>query len=223
MRRIFLLTFFICLGLLFGLTSVHAQAPGYAEILSPLDGEAVSGLTTIVGSASHPLFVSYELAFTYQNSEVETWFPIVEISEIQIVDDRLGLWDTTGITDGEYVLRLRVNLSNDTTLEDIIENVRVRNQSAAETPTPGLLSGPSPVPATQTPSPTPRATPIPMAVSPGSGVVVRSFRTGLATGALILCGVGAFFFIRRSVRVRWGILRMRRMLWQDERRKKRGR
>ena len=223
MRRVQILisiaSLFLSLG---GYASAGAQAPGYAEIVAPGPGDAVQGLMTIQGSASHPLFVSYDLAFTFQDAPLTTWFEIVENRELEVVDGRLGLWDTNGIADGEYQLRLRVHLENGTTLEDIIEGVRVRNTSTVETPTPAAVGA---VAATETPpaaTPTSMPTPIILPDPPGGSSVLQAFQYGLIGGAAVTLALGIYLFVRRRVRVRWGVLRMRRMLWQDERRKRRG-
>lgn len=206
---------------LFSFMTAEAQAPGYAEIVSPSAGEAVTGLMTIEGSASHPLFVAYDLAFTYQDTDIETWFFIVETRSVQVVDERLGLWDTNGISDGEYKLRLRILLQNGTTLEDVIEGIRIRNETTIETATPAAVKGSlptsTPVPATPTTHPTSVALP----GSPGGSSVVLALETGLTIGSIGMIVLGIYLYIRRRIRIRWGILRMRRMLWQDERKKRR--
>jgi hypothetical protein len=206
----------------FGYQMGAAQAPGYAEIVSPAPGEAVQGLFTLQGSASHPLFEAYDLAFAYQQAPISTWFSIVERREIEVVDGRLGLWDTSGISDGEYQLRLRVYLENGTTLEDIIEGVRVRNRSQIETPTPAAVSGNQPTATSVPPTSTPGPTPIIIASPPGGSSVLIFLQSGFIIGAAALLSLGIYLYIRRRVRVRWGILRMRRMLWYEDRKKRRG-
>lgn len=206
---------------LLGFDTRAAQAPGYAEIVSPRPGEAVTGLITVQGSASHPLFVSYDLAFTYQDAPLTTWFPIVESREAPIVDDRLGLWDTNGISDGEYKLRVRVHLENDTTLEDVIEGIRIRNDSPIETPTAVAPGAVLPTITAPAPTVTPRPTPLVIAQAPGGSSVLQALQIGLVLGAAATILLGIYLYVRRRVRLRWGVLRMRRMLWQDERKKRR--
>jgi hypothetical protein len=216
------LAILIIAGSICGYVTAEAQAPGYAEIVSPSPGEAVQGLVTIQGSASHPLFMSYDLTFTYQDAPISTWFPIVEDRDVEAVDGRLGLWDTTGISDGEYRLRLRVHLENGTTLEDVIEGIRVRNKSIIETPTPAAVGGSLPTVTAPPPTPTLRPTPILPIESPGGSSVFTALRNGLIIGAILTTASIIYLYVRRSIRIRWGILRMRRMLWRDERRKRRG-
>ncbi len=221
-RRRAIAVIFITTLSLIGFQVAGAQAPGYAEIVSPLPGEAVRGLLTIEGSASHPIFVAYDIAFTFQDAPLSTWFPIVETREMPVVDGPLGLWDTNGISDGNYKLRLRVHLENGTTLEDVIEGIRIRNESTIETPTPAAAGASMPT-ATQLPATsTPRPTPIAIAQPPGGSSVVRALQTGLLLGAVATISLGIYLLVRRKIRIRWGILRMRRMLWQDDRKKRRG-
>ena len=60
------------------LVGVAAQAPGYAEIVSPAGGEAIQGVYTIEGTAAHPAFASYQLSFAYAMDELQTWFLLGE-------------------------------------------------------------------------------------------------------------------------------------------------
>lgn len=62
-----------------------------------------------------------------------------------------------------------------------------------------------------------------MPESPGGSSVIQALEFGLIGGAVLTTAVVIYLFVRRRVRVRWGVLRMRRMLWQDERKQRRGR
>ncbi len=195
---------------------VNAQAPGYADITRPAAGEAIFGLVTIEGSADHPSFVSYELSFAYQPNPEDTWFPIMGSIQTSVSEGRLGIWDTTGITDGTYQLRLRVWLKNGNALEAIVPDLRVRNTIPTETPTAVKqvsLPSPSLIPVTQTPRPTP----IPPSFSDGRAHVGRIFTTGAILGGVSLLLLGGYLFARRSMSLRWAKLRMRRIHWRSER------
>jgi len=188
----------------------RAQVPGFVEIKQPAPGDAVSGLVTIYGTADHPAFSAYDLAFAYAENPTNTWFPIGEPSQLAVVEGRLGLWDTSEIADGEYVLRLRVWLQDGTSLEDIVSGVRVRNQSPAETPTP--------IPAV-TPAPESTSTPTPPLAPPASPQTPSSHRSraveALAIGvltALAALGLFALYILGRSVlRRRWAAMRARHL------------
>src|SRR5574341_1764171 len=87
---------------------VQAQDQGVAAITAPLEGAVVSGFVPVIGTATHPQFQRYELAFGYDPNPTDTWFSLGEPFASQVVNDVLGRWDTTGLSDGTYLLRLRV-------------------------------------------------------------------------------------------------------------------
>jgi hypothetical protein len=60
-----------------------------------------------------------------------------------------------------------------------------------------------------------------MPAPPGGSSVIQSLQIGLILGAVITISIGTYIYIRRRVRIRWGILRMRRMLWHEDRKKRR--
>ena len=168
MRKVFAILLF-----LFLLPSQIAQAQDGADfgVTSPLPGQVIQGLEVITGTVGLMGFSSYELSFAYSQDESGTWFPF-ESSGQPVFEGGLGTWDTTVLTDGDYDLRLRVNLLDGTVQEIIIPDLRVRNYTAAPTevpaPTPtefAQLVVPTaryvaPDPATPTPSfPTPTALP----------------------------------------------------------------
>jgi hypothetical protein len=213
-RRLCLL---IALGsIMFSTATATAQAPGYADISFPAAGEAVTGLVTLIGSASHPFFTEYDLAFSYPDDPSDTWFSIAEHVRQEIQSGPLGIWDTTGITDGVFRVRLRVFLDGRETLVVLSENVRVRNHTRIETATPGLvLNQTSPTP--ESPTSTPRPTPLPALVGDGSQMVARAFSVGAVIGLLGILSGAFYFFARQRIRIRMGVMRTRRMLGQEER------
>ena len=116
----------------------------------------------------------------------------------------LATWDTTTITDGNYNLRLRVSLADGTFTDVLVGNLRVRNYSPVETPTPVPTSPQAPTP-TLTPTITPTATPYPTPtqlppnpaeIAP-TDVWVSVGYGGLAAVALILL-LGAYLWLRRK-------------------------
>ncbi len=130
------------------LTPAHAQDVGVAVITSPLEGAVLNGLIPITGSATHPQFTRYELAFGYSPNPTDTWFSMQAPATSQVINEVLGTWDTTQISDGLYVLRLRVFYADGAYLESFVANVRVQNNSLTQPPP---TAGP---PATETPAPT---------------------------------------------------------------------
>ncbi len=155
-----------------------AQDQGLAVITSPLEASGATGIVPITGTATHPQFTRYELAFSYSPNPTDTWFPISPRGTAPVVNEVLVRWDTSQISDGLYTLRLRVFYGDDAFLEAFVGNLRVQNA----TPTPAVgagtePAGPSPtppLPATATqpvivlpPTSTPRATTV--AVQPSGG------------------------------------------------------
>jgi hypothetical protein len=147
---------------LLGNAGVSAQTQGVAVITSPLDGAILSGLVPITGTATHPQFQRYELAFAYSPNPTGVWFAIQAPVNTQVVNEIIGRWDTIQISDGLYTLRLRVYYSDTAYLEAFVQNVRVQNA----TPTAAVSSPQTPTPPVAITLP-PLATATPTATAPG--------------------------------------------------------
>jgi hypothetical protein len=193
-----------------------SQAPGYAEITRPAPGEAVVGLVTIWGTAYHPSLDHFDLAFAYEPNPTDTWFPIGDPGRSAVRDARLALWDTSGISDGTYTLRLQVWTSDGTVLAAQVRGVRVRNQRPAETNTPGPqpAAGTTPTHAPATPTPGPSLLPTP---ADGQTQVTRSLLLGAVSAAVGLALLAVYTGARRVVRHGWSSVRMRRLHGQADR------
>ena len=111
-----------------------------AAITSPVDGQEIAGTLTISGSASHPQFARYELAFGPDPNPKDAWQVFSENSQ-QIANNVLGSWNTTSVADGTYMLRLRVVRKDSNYSEAFVRGLAVRNQQPTKTPTP---SSPAP-------------------------------------------------------------------------------
>jgi hypothetical protein len=105
-------------------------------IVSPRPGDALQGKIVIAGTSDAIGFLSSELAFAYPTDPTGTWFLIAQ-SRVAVQDGSLAEWDTTAITDGNYTLRLRVFLDDGTSFDVLVPDLRVRNYTPVETPTPG--------------------------------------------------------------------------------------
>src|SRR5215211_6542983 len=104
---------FILLLILFLLA---AQDSPPVAITSPAPDELVRDQVTIMGRVNVPSFLSAQLDFAYASNPTDTWFNIQAFSQ-PLADSTLAVWDTTSITDGDYILRLRVNLQDGTVQE----------------------------------------------------------------------------------------------------------
>jgi hypothetical protein len=187
---------------------VPAAAQGAAPaISSPGAGQVLQGQVAITGTTEVPDFASAELAFAYANDPTGTWF-VIQAATQSIADGVLATWDTTSITDGDYALRLRVNLQ-DGTFQDVTVPVQVRNYTALPTPTPTLtptqpaLQIPTPMLLAASATPTTPAifTPTPLPPNPAEVTQNEIYRS-LQRGALIILGlfvvIGIFLRLRRS-------------------------
>lgn len=181
----------------FVLFLLAAQDTPPVAITSPRAAEVLRGIVSITGRLDVISFVSARLEFAYAANPTDTWFAIQTFSQ-PVFDTTLGSWDTTSITDGSYVLRLRVILE-DGTVQEATVPVQIGNEvvptptpepsstpepEAALLPTPFLLAA-SPTP-TEAPRPTPTLLP-PNPVSLQQGELYKS----LGRGALVILGLFA--------------------------------
>jgi len=178
---------------------IAAQNSSPVAILSPASGDIISGQVTITGTTDVLGFVSSQLDFSYASNLTDTWFAL-QTSSQPVVDSPLAIWDTSLITDGDYVLRLRV-IKDDGTFEEAVVQVKVQNDSPILTPTPIVTSTPNqidsqiPTPflvaSSPTPTLTPRPTPTPLPTNALSLNQV-SIYTSLGRGALVIIGLFVF-------------------------------
>jgi hypothetical protein len=231
---------FACLGLLAWLMPVAtacaplsgvplalAQTQGLAVITTPLDGATVSGIVPILGTAAHPQFLRYELAFAYSPNPTGTWFTLQDPVKTPVVNEVLGRWDTTGISDGVYTLRLRVYWTDRSFLEAFARDVRVQNATptppaplpntptagAAATPLSGGQATATPVivlPPTSTPRPTPPVAGANTTSRPGNPapswldrqVIGRAVLTGLTLTGGLFALLGLYLGFKAALRYR---------------------
>ncbi len=79
--------------------------PGQIQIDIPQNGEEVRGIIPIVGSANIPNFGFYK--FEIKKPDETTWLTI-QAGNLPVVNGKLGDWDTSRLTPGEYQLALVV-------------------------------------------------------------------------------------------------------------------
>jgi len=168
-------------------------------ITSPASGDAIRGEVTVTGTTDVLGFTSSQLDFSYVTNPTDTWFTL-QTSTQSVVDSPLATWDTTLISDGDYVLRLRV-FAEDGVFQEITVSVKIQNDTPIVTPTPVVTSTPNrldvgvPTPflvaSSPTPTLTPRPTPTPF---PTNAVSMNQMTiyTSLGRGALVIIGLFAF-------------------------------
>jgi len=160
---------------------VSAQETGSIAITQPSPGATLTGVVVLSGTATHPSFVRYELAFALEADPTNTWFSIQEAVNTPVVEGALGSWDTRGIVDGNYAVRLRLYTSERNFVEAVVRGLRVQNTTPTATP-----------PATWTPTPSgPTLTPPPTITA----IVIAAISTPVAPPAAPSLGEGPLSFI----------------------------
>ena len=170
--------------------SAYAQAGNGISV--PADGDSVSGIVIIQGSAIHPQFLRYELAFLQELRPGADWIVFAQ-GDQPVQDDILAVWDTTVgqpvspvFPDGQYRLRLRVVREDYNYNEFFVSGLSIANLSVTPSPTSTLTTTVQSTPTlptgseleatrraatgilpTLTPFPTPSPLPIPAGGRPG--------------------------------------------------------
>ena len=120
------------------------------SITSPQSGEILRGPVEILGNMDIPGFSSAELAFSYVSNPADSWFSIQTFSQ-PMLNAPITTWDTTALTDGDYILHLRVFLQDGTSQDAAVPDLKIRNDVIPPTDTPvveelpGLITTPIPV------------------------------------------------------------------------------
>lgn len=104
-----------------------------AVISSPQSLSSVRGTVSVTGSALHPQFQRYELYYTVEPGE--NWVFIGDAIFTPVANGLLGTWETAGLPDGSYSLRLRVVRQDGNYDEGFARNISVANRTPP-TPTP---------------------------------------------------------------------------------------
>jgi hypothetical protein len=195
---------------------IAAQTTPPIAITYPLTGDVLHGQVTITGTTQMDNFVSAQLEFSYasdpQNPDALSgpgnWFTLQTFTQ-PMLDSALAVWDTTSITDGDYVLRLQVSLGDGTT-QEVTVPIKVQND------TPFFTSTPKPtatfdsvvvqqiptsflLAASPTPTETPRPTPMPFPTN-SAALNQNAIYSSLGRGALVI--IGLFIFAGLIIRVR---------------------
>lgn len=183
----------------FVLFLLAAQDSPLVAITFPAPDSVISGETIVTGSTDILGFTSSQLDFSYASNPTDTWFTLQTSTQPEI-DSPLAIWDTTLISDGDYVLRLRAFL-DDGTFEETAIHLKVQNDAPILTPTPVIASTPNkfgdqvPTPflvgASPTPTLTPRPTPMPLPTNAAS-LNQTAIYASLGRGALVIIGLFVF-------------------------------
>jgi len=187
---------------------IAAQTAPPLAITAPLAGDVLRGEITITGTTDIENFLSAQLDFTYASNQTGNWFTLQTVSQ-PVLDSALAIWNTASISDGDYTLRLRVNLT-DGTFQEVTVPVKVQNDTPISTPTlepatvtPDSITVQIPTPfllaASPTPTEVPRPTPSALPTNPVS-LNQNEILISLGRGALVI--IGLFIFAGLIIRVR---------------------
>jgi hypothetical protein len=177
------------------------------DFISPDPGQALQGTVLIRAATDFNEAKIVRLSFAYDNDPRGTWFLIQERKNISQQDLNFE-WDTTTITDGDYILRMDAEtIGGEYTA--YIPGLRVRNYSAVETNTPFPTSTPAPQ---ETKSPTASSirtiTPVPPTATsqpPNPAQITQEdISSSMLKGALITLSLfgcfGLYLFLRARKR-----------------------
>jgi hypothetical protein len=170
------------------------------SITSPISGDILRGQVEIVGNMNIPDFSSAELAFSYASNPADSWFTIQTFPQ-PIVNSTIATWDTTSLTDADYILHLRVFLQDGSSQDVVVSDLKIRNDLMLPTQTPIGAFSPQLL-ATAIPSSTekpalpaisfPSSTPLPFnPASVRNSSIYSNFTGGalLALGLFIILGI----------------------------------
>ncbi|HZY45395.1 MAG TPA: hypothetical protein VFF70_11660, partial [Anaerolineae bacterium] len=105
-----------------------------ATITTPTDGQVVNGNVLISGSAAHPDFDRYEIAYGPDPNPNDAWQIFVNNNQM-VAANTLGTWNTSVLVDGTYIIRLRVIRRDSNYTEAFVRGIKVSNQQPVGTPT----------------------------------------------------------------------------------------
>ena len=178
-------------------------------ITAPLPGETVAGVVEVRGTAVHPDYLRYELAFLYLDSGAGDWIVFAD-GDQPVVQGVLAIWDTTVgqnigapvFPDGRYQLRLRVVKTDYNYDEYFVTDIVVSNAGPTPTPTPdetGVAATQTAVSAPATPfsssdssfqqaTPLPSLTPFPTLTpraTPAANAATPAAAVGSSSGGVV--------------------------------------
>lgn len=177
--------------------AAQATIPASIFIQSPREGQALQGVEIIEGKIRGEGFQGGTVHFGYANPgrTDRTWFYIADLEPAAQDSSQTSFrieWDTSQVTDGNYDIRIVAGYEGGAAIFELIPNLRIRNYSPVETPTPaprqeGTQAGDTP---TATDPPPPADTPTPLPPNP---VVVQTGELYQALAISAAAVAGAFF------------------------------
>ena len=139
-RSALLLLTLIVLLLETAVSTIQAQPNN--GITEPAAGSEIAGTVVVIGTANHPEYLRYELAFRYITNPAADWIVFAEGSE-PVTNSTLAIWNTSigrdigapVFPDGRYQLRLRVVKTDYNYDEYFVSDLVIANDAPTPTPT----------------------------------------------------------------------------------------
>jgi len=98
-------------------------------------GNVIADNVQLLGSATHPQFLQYQVEYGPDPNPGNLWLPITGVQRTPVINGIFGVWNTTTANDGLYQIRLRVTLRDGTNLVTVNNNIRVQNRQPTPVPT----------------------------------------------------------------------------------------
>lgn len=137
--EIFALPMLLLVVILVLAQAVWAQSQN--GIFHPVPGDIISGIVLIEGTAVHPDFLRYEIAFRQDFNPAADWI-VFSQGDRPVVEGTLAIWDTTVgreaapvFPDGRYRLRLRVVRNDYNYDEYFVTDLLIANSNLTPTAT----------------------------------------------------------------------------------------
>src|SRR5512139_695519 len=105
------------------------------RVLTPRAGQVLQGVVPVMVNTDMEGFLSSELYFAYAGDATGTWFLLAQRDYV-LDNAAIASWDTSTISDGDYILRLVITVRDQPQIINDILGLRVRNYTPAETDTP---------------------------------------------------------------------------------------
>jgi hypothetical protein len=196
MKRPILLLMFLLLLVLPARAQDFSIDPN-AHINWPPPVYVLRGSFELRGTANLPNQASYFIEYRPLNDDLTSdedapWFPAMLPARGPVIDDVLGVWNTTTTADGLYELRMTINVTSGSPVYVVVAPVRVENEPPpfAVTATPAALPT---IPASPTPLqviPTLVPTPTPLDLTPRAEAATNAnVRTGDSTVYPVITGL----------------------------------
>ena len=194
-------------------SKLHVERPIttlIVNITDPKQGDLVDDTVPILGTVGNAEFDHYELHFALSPNPTDTWFPIVLSGTIPVSNGVLGQWDTNGISNGRYIIRLRAfdydgNLISKAIVNDI--SINSEQKSITQTADPTAVD-------TETTDFSPKTTPLPNPIdNPQKSFIskvlyeqqqendhISTFGKGAAYSVFTFLTLGVYLQLRRLLR-----------------------